>query len=269
MLKQHIYFLLVLLFSSSCHSPRKTTTIKSQYTPINTLTNIRWELLQPDNDEVDSSTNQNKVHLMLNSTDNSITGFSGCNLFYGFYSVESENRISFSRISTSNLSCADEELNEEQFLQKLETTTHYSINEETLTLKTEAGNLILFTEGVNYPNSIEEKYWKLKIVNKKVVNMSEDQEREIFFRLKSDENIAVGFSGCNHFQGAYTLDDLNKISFSAMSSTKRACLNLNINEAEIFQVFELTDNYLIINDILLLRANNGQTLAEFEAIFFN
>lgn len=267
MLKQPIFIFLILLFASSCHSSKRTT--RSQSVSSDILTNISWELSQPDNDEAVSSSNQNKIHLILNSSDKSITGFSGCNLFYGFYSVESENKIRFSHISTSNLSCADEELNEEQFLQKLETTTHFRVDGETLTLKNETGKLIQFTKGVNYPNSIEEKHWKLKIVNKKMVKMSEDQEQEIFFRLRSDQNIAVGFSGCNHFEGAYTLDDLNKISFGAMSSTKRACLNLNINEAEIFQVFELTDNYLIINDILLLRAKNGQTLAEFEAIFFN
>ncbi|HKL71697.1 MAG TPA: META domain-containing protein [Marinilabiliaceae bacterium] len=267
MLKQHILIILIVSLLSSCHSSKRTT--KSQPVSSDRLTNIRWELSQHNEEEAASSTNQDRVHLILNSSDNSITGFSGCNLFYGIYAMEGENRINFSSISTSNQNCANNEFNEELFLQKLEATTHYSIKGETLILKNETETLHQFTKSINYPNNIEEKYWKLKIVNGKEVSMSEYQEREIFFRLKSDENIAVGFSGCNHFQGSYTLDALNKIHFNPMSSTKRACPNLDINEAEIFQIFELADNYLINSDILLLKTKDGQNLAKFEAIYFN
>lgn len=267
MQKQYALIFLILMLLSSCLSSKKNR--KSQTTSADVLTNILWELSPADDDEIVSSANQNKIHLMLNSSDNSITGFSGCNLFYGFYSLESENRINFSRISTSNQNCADKEYNEELFLQKLETTTHYSIKGETLTFKNETETLNQFTKSNHYPNDIEEKHWKLKIVNGKEVSMSKYQEREIFFRLKSDENIAVGFSGCNHFQGAYTLDALNKIHFNPMSSTKRACPNLDIDEAEVFKIFELADNYLINNNILLLKAKDGQNLAEFEVIYFN
>ena len=270
MQKQSILILLLLLsLLTSCHSLRKTTTIETKDALSDTFTNIRWELSSTYENEAISSINQDKIYLILSSSDHSITGFSGCNLFYGIYAMDTDNKINFSRISTSNQICDNGKLNEESFLQKLEATTHYSINEETLTFKNKTGNLIQFTKSINYPNSIVEKYWKLKIINEKPIKMSKGQEREVFFRLKSDQNIAVGFSGCNHFQGSYTLNELNKIHFEPMSSTKRACPHLEISEAEIFKVFELVDNYLLIGDILLFNTKDNRPLAEFEAIYFN
>lgn len=266
--KQHIFIALILLFTSSCHSSKRVT--KSQTDPSDMLTHTRWELSHPDKGESFFSNNLNKIHLLLNSTDNSITGFSGCNSFYGFYSIESESRISFLRISTSNLICSNEDmLYEESFLQKMESVTHYSINGEILTLKNKTEELTKLVKGNNYPNSLVEKHWKLKTINEKSVKMHEEQEREVFFRLRSDQNRVEGFSGCNHFQGTYSLEEQSKIRFNAMSSTKKACPNLHINEGEVFKIFELVDNYILVDDLLLFRTKDNRHLAEFEAIYFN
>lgn len=268
MLRQIIFIVLVLLFSTSCHSSKRVA--KGQTDSPDLLTHIRWELSQTQKEKEVSSTNQNKIHLLLNSTDNSITGFSGCNSFYGFYSVESESRISFLRISTSNLICSNEDmLYEESFLQKMESVTHYSINGEILTLKNKTEELIQLVKGNNYPNSLVEKHWKLKTINEKSVKMHEEQEREVFFRLRSDQNRVEGFSGCNHFQGTYSLEEQSKIRFNAMSSTKKACPNLHINEGEVFKIFELVDNYILVDDLLLFRTKDNRHLAEFEATYFN
>ena len=73
----------------------------------------------------------------------------------------------------------------------------------------------------------------------------ENQEREIYFTLKTGESRVTGFSGCNTFNGNYILEEGNRIRFSIMAATLRACPDVAINESEVLEVFNLADNYTI------------------------
>lgn len=117
-------------------------------------------------------------------------------------------------------------------------------------------------------NGIVEKYWKLKTLEGKDIEMAENQEKEIYFMLKTDENRVVGFSGCNTFNGTYTLEKGNRIRFTQMLSTLKACPDVDINESEFLKVFELADNYTINGDILNLNVGKRAPLAVFEAVYF-
>ncbi len=117
-------------------------------------------------------------------------------------------------------------------------------------------------------NTITEKYWKLITLDGQNVTMVENQEREVFFMLKTDENWVVGFAGCNTFNGTYTLEKGNRIRFSQMATTLKACLDVDIDESELFEVFEITDNYTIDGDTLNLNVGRRAPLAVFEAVYF-
>lgn len=117
-------------------------------------------------------------------------------------------------------------------------------------------------------NGIVEKYWKLKTLEGKDIEMAENQEKEIYFMLKTDENRVVGFSGCNTFNGTYTLEKGNRIRFTQMLSTLKACPDVDINESEFLKVFGLADNYTINGDILNLNVGRRAPLAVFEAVYF-
>lgn len=117
-------------------------------------------------------------------------------------------------------------------------------------------------------NPITEKYWKLKTLQGKSIEMVANQEKEIYFMLKTNENSVVGFSGCNTFGGTYTLEKGNRIRFTQMLSTLKACPDVDINESEFLKVFELADNFTINGDILSLNVGKRAPLAIFEAIYF-
>lgn len=115
---------------------------------------------------------------------------------------------------------------------------------------------------------IVEKYWKLKILDGQKVEMAENQEREMYFMLKANDNHVSGFSGCNTFSGSYTLDKVTRIRFSRLASTMRACPDVNADESKFLEVFELADNYTIEGDTLRLNVGRRSPLAVFEAVYF-
>lgn len=117
-------------------------------------------------------------------------------------------------------------------------------------------------------NPITEKYWKLVTLEGQKVTMAPNQEKEVYFMLKTDENRVTGFAGCNTFNGTYTLEKGQRIRFSPLAATLKACPDVDVNEPELFQVFEQADNYTINGDTLQLNVGRRAPLAVFEAVYF-
>lgn len=118
-------------------------------------------------------------------------------------------------------------------------------------------------------DTITEKYWKLKTLNGREVTMVENQIRETYFILKSEENRLKGFSGCNTFGGTFTLEKGNSIRFTNVLSTLMACPDVVVNETEFLKVFNLADHYTIKDDVLSLNIGKRAPLAVFEAVYIN
>lgn len=117
-------------------------------------------------------------------------------------------------------------------------------------------------------NEIVNKYWKLKTLEGKKIEMTENQEKEQYFILKSDGTF-YGFSGCNQFNGQFELSEGNRIRFNEnLALTMKSCPDVGINESEFMEVFKLTDNYTINDDILNLNLGRRAPLAVFEAVYF-
>lgn len=125
-----------------------------------------------------------------------------------------------------------------------------------------------YDKEITVDDRIVEKYWRLKILDGQNVVMAENQERELYFILKADENLVSGFSGCNTFNGSYTLDKPSRIRFTHMASTMKACPDVNADESKFLEVFELTDNYTIEGETLSLNVGRRTPLAVFEAVYF-
>lgn len=108
--------------------------------------------------------------------------------------------------------------------------------------------------------------WELTKLGGQTIDQNNVEGRKIQFSLNSSEKRASGYSGCNQFNGLYTLEEGNRIKFSQMASTKRACLDAKINETEVLKVFELTDNYTINGNTLNLNVGRRAPLAAFKAV---
>jgi len=121
--------------------------------------------------------------------------------------------------------------------------------------------LIGFTKEATSNEPITEKYWKLITLEGQQVTMGADQEREIFFMLKNKDKRLTGFGGCNSLNGEYTLEEGNRITFSNVATTLRACAELPVKEHGFLEVFNLADNYTIVGDTLSLKVGRRAPLA--------
>lgn len=119
-----------------------------------------------------------------------------------------------------------------------------------------------------HDNTITEKYWKLIKLEGREVTMATNQEKEIYFTLKTGENRVQGFAGCNTFNGTYMLEEGWRLRFSPLATTMKSCPDVDVDESELFEVFELTDNYSIRGDTLSLNVGRRAPLAIFEAVYF-
>ncbi len=99
--------------------------------------------------------------------------------------------------------------------------------------------------------------------------MAETQKREDHFILKTTESKVESFAGCKPFNGSYTLENRNRIRFSSMETTLKACPDVDFNETEFLKVFELADNYTINEDTLSLNVGRRAPLAVFKAVYLD
>lgn len=234
----------------------------------NAITETQWVLQQLEGEDIDPSKNGKLISFTLNAKENKVTGYAGCNSFFGNYTLEAGNRISFSTLGLTKMACPEDDFKESELMKVLDMTDNYRINGDQLELNIgRRAPLAIFKKVDKNAEPIVEKYWKLKTLEGKDVNMSKNQEKEIYFTLKMNENRVIGFAGCNGMSGTYKLEEGNRISFSQMATTMMACPDLDINEADFLKVFELTDNYTINGDTLSLNVGRRAPLAVFEAVY--
>ncbi|TXE07720.1 META domain-containing protein [Gelidibacter salicanalis] len=265
---------LIAITVMGCNSS-KSTTDSSANTQDNSdmsmVENTKWVISILEGEAVTSKEQNGKeIHFTLNSETNSVTGFSGCNTFMGTYTLKEGNRISFSKMASTRMACPEGDFNEQQLLNIFETADNFTIVGNTLALnKARRAPLAIFKKGAMEQSLIVEKYWKLKTLEGKDVKMADNQEREIFFTLKSQDNRVTGFAGCNSINGEFTLEEGNRIRFHQMATTLKICPDVDVNESEFLKIFEIADNYTITDDELRLNVGRRAPLAVFEAVYFD
>ena len=265
---------LIALTIMSCNTGKKTNSdVSEDMTETSGISegieNTKWIITTLEGQDISDYNNEGQViYFTLNSEDNRVNGYAGCNTFMGTYKLEEGNRISFSQMGVTRMACPDAKINEADVLSVFETADNFTISDGKLALnKAKRSPLAEFKKDENAP--IVEKYWKLITLEGQDVKMADNQEREIFFTLKSQDNRVTGFAGCNTISGEYTLEEGNRIRFDKMATTLMICPDVDVNESEFLKIFELADNYTIVDDVLSLNVGRRAPLAVFEAVYFN
>lgn len=270
-MKTKLIAIAVIAFTAfSCNSAKQSQDNMSTEKENITLTDTSWELSQLEDQTIDQSQVEgDKISFTLNSSDKTITGYSGCNFFRGTYTVTDNGTLSFSPLASTRMACPDSMINESQLFAIFDQADNFTISGNTLSLnKAKRAPLAVFTKSKMIDNPITEKYWKLKTLEGKDVVMAENQEREIYFTLKTDDNRIQGFSGCNTFSGSYTIEKGNQIRFDQLATTMKICPDVEVNDSDVLNVFNIADNYTINGDTLTLNVGRRAPLAVFEAVYF-
>ncbi|WP_179351455.1 META domain-containing protein [Winogradskyella vidalii] len=121
--------------------------VEMESTPI---VDTRWNLKSIEGQEVPKAENEDgALYFTLNSADNRITGFAGCNSFGGNYTLEADNNINFSGMLSTLKACPNVDFNEAKFLKAFELAKQYTITDNELLLSTSENKTLAVFEMID------------------------------------------------------------------------------------------------------------------------
>ncbi len=127
------------IITGSCDETKKVIDVAGnvQLSGMYTVTNINGNPVNTSGDK--------KVHMSFAALDKTIRGNTGCNSFFGSYTLDLY-ALSFSDIGQTEMAC-DEPImaTENAFMQALRNTGSYSLQENILTLYSKADRSVLLT----------------------------------------------------------------------------------------------------------------------------
>ena len=139
MYKSLILFILISATILGCNTEKKPDQSTSQTEEATQqhnqtkLTDTYWKLVRLQGEMVPEHDEQREAHIVLKNDSLRVTGSGGCNVLNGTYELGDENRISFSKMATTMMSCPDMDT-EQQFLEAFEKVEFYRVKGDTLWL---------------------------------------------------------------------------------------------------------------------------------------
>jgi putative lipoprotein len=121
---------------------------------------------------------------------------------------------------------------------------------------------------VNPLADLTNTYWKLTELNGSAVVMGEKQKKEAYLQLVSEDTKVRGFSGCNNFNGSYSVNG-NALVLERLAQTKMMCMDGMETEQSMMTVLNATAHYSISKERLTLLNAEKKPVATFQAIYFN
>jgi len=115
---------------------RKQNTEKQNQGIQGPLTGRRWQLeklIMLPEEKVNTIAKENII-LEFSSQEKKISGFAGCNHFFGRYEIHEEGKITFSQLSATKKYCSETMHIETVLMDVLNSCKHYSLSQDTLVL---------------------------------------------------------------------------------------------------------------------------------------
>lgn len=111
------------------------------------------------------------------------------------------------------------------------------------------------------------RQWHLVEIFGQTVHLDAEGGQNPHLVFLPGEGRVAGNAGCNNFFGAYVLEEGSRIRFSGLGSTLMACPDMEL-ERRFMEVLEMTDNYLLLGDTLMLHKARMAPLARLESVYF-
>lgn len=144
----------------------------------------------------------------------------------------------------------------------------YFVGENTLTYLDEEGNKITGDlEALYILNKVKDQLtgekWHLVSFKGEEIQLEEAKSEHAYIQFNDDFTVN-GYTGCNDMQGAYEVEDAQKIKFSKLLNTLKACPEME-TENEYLKTINATTFYGFENHALVLYDENHNKLATFKA----
>ncbi len=144
----------------------------------------------------------------------------------------------------------------------------YFVGENTLTHLDKDGNKISGDMKAQYVlKKVNDKLvgekWHLVSFKGEEIQLKEAKSEHAY--IEFNENFTIlGYTGCNNLQGAYKLEDAQKIKFSQLINTLKACPEIE-TENEFLKTINSTASYAFEDHALVMYDKEHQKLATFKA----
>ncbi|MEO5787553.1 MAG: copper resistance protein NlpE N-terminal domain-containing protein [Gelidibacter sp.] len=107
------------------------------------------------------------------------------------------------------------------------------------------------------------KKWHLVTFKGEDIQYKEAKSEHAYIQFKDDFTV-IGYTGCNNLQGAYEVEDAQKIKFLQLLNTLKACPEMEI-EAEFLKTVNAAASYGFEDHSLIMYDKDHQKLATFKA----
>lgn len=224
------------------------------------LADTSWILVELNGKPVLSDTT-----ITLNFNGDTITGNDGCNHYGGSYTSKGDSFSVGEDLMGTLMACEEAIMTQaSDYTSALRKASKYSISNNRLQLLDENGNTLAIFEAQS--QELAGTSWLATFVNNEssegVVASSSIQAVQQTLSFDNDGKIS-GNAGCNDYFANYEVDG-NKLSFSAIGSTKMFCGDgLMAEETAFLTALEKADNYRITGDLLQIFAADDSTLISF------
>lgn len=113
------------------------------------VVNKYWTLTQMNGKPVQMAANQEKAQGFMLSSNGKITGFAGCNNFFGTYNLSEKDGINVAdNIGMTMKACLDVKIDEQGFTNLFRKAKRYEVKGKTLTLKDSKGQQLALFEAM-------------------------------------------------------------------------------------------------------------------------
>ncbi|WP_159819052.1 META domain-containing protein [Colwellia sp. 20A7] len=130
-------FIIVL---TGCQSSNHLESNEQVIIPSDVLVATNWTLAEING--VKAQNDSQDKNIILHANDNRVTGFAGCNHFFGSFEAEDLidglGKLKFHHIGSTKMACLNVEINEKTYFNALSDTVFYQLDESSLTLLNEA-----------------------------------------------------------------------------------------------------------------------------------
>lgn len=197
--------------------------------------------------------------------DGKISGSSGCNTYFGSYTVDGE-ALTISGVGSTMMACGPVATAlETAFLASLKATETFSVSGDTLELRTAGGKVGLKFKVEPTPELTGTR-WVATMINNGKGAVSGVVDGSTVTAIFAEGGKVAGSGGCNDYNGTYTVDGAS-MKFGPVASTKKLCndpAGVDEQEAAYFIALGNVTTFAFDGDRLQLRDGTGALQVEYQ-----
>lgn len=195
-----------------------------------------------------------------------VSGNAGCNDYTGSYTVDGE-KLTIGPLAATRKACGPaESAVETAFLAVMGNVATYSINGDSLELKTADGKVGLAFAATE-PTSLSKTRWVATGVNNGAGGVSSVVVDTTLTAIFAEAGTVAGSGGCNDYNGPYT-SDASTIKIGPLATTRMLCnspAGVDEQETQFLTALQAATTYTISGSTLELRDGGGALQVSFRA----